>query len=69
MNDDDIEMEVVIGTGNFVGTCTRCREPSTGSFDNDESNILKMRCVNCGFKTHLLVENNFSFVICGGDNG
>jgi len=37
--------------GEFVGTCKRCGEPTTGSFEADEDgDTLRMRCVNCSFK-------------------
>lgn len=52
--------------GSFNGVCFRCKEPSTGSFKADESDMLKMKCVNCGFrmeyelKTH---DNRFEFPV------
>ena len=59
------EMKVVLSRAEFVGTCFRCHEPSVGSMDSDEDDgIIKMKCVNCGFKTHLETKGEtLSFVI------
>lgn len=59
-------LEVVLCKADFVGTCLRCGEPSTGSYDSDENDELKMRCVNCGFKMNAKVndeERTHSFLV------
>lgn len=68
------EMRVCLSSGYFVGTCMRCSQPSTSAEFNSDSedepvNVIKMKCVSCGFKTHLRFDNVLSFEICGGDNG
>lgn len=51
MNDDDVYVEFVLSKGEFVGSCLRCKEPSTGHFDSDdEKKFILLICVNCGYK-------------------
>jgi DNA-directed RNA polymerase subunit RPC12/RpoP len=60
-SEEDKYLFVTIATAAFVGTCLRCKQPTTGSYDSDYDAYLRMECVNCGFKQHLLMDD--------GDNG
>jgi len=61
---EDLECDVVISRADFVGSCLRCSEPTTGSYDSDDGKELKMKCVSCGFKQYLEVDdNNMNFLL------
>ena len=65
--DDLTEMGVAITFATFVGECLRCGEPSCSEeFNIDEDDSINMRCVSCGYKTHLELkrdDNDFYFPI------
>jgi hypothetical protein len=43
--------DVVIGKASLIGICSKCGQPTTGSYDSDEyedEESLIMGCVGCG---------------------
>lgn len=40
---------ISIASAQLIGICSKCQEPSTGSFDSDrEDDPVEMKCVSCG---------------------
>ena len=59
--DEDLTLHVALSKGDFVGTCLRCQQPTTGSYEMDEGPELRMKCVNCGFKQDLTLDGREGF--------
>lgn len=44
-----VSHNLAIVRADFVGTCQQCGQPSTGSYDIDESPMVRVECASCHF--------------------
>lgn len=54
-----------IARADVLGLCSRCGQPMTGSYDSDDEDTFKMRCVSCHHQVEVLALDFPTKVVTG----